>query len=146
MSDENNIFNRELRGRLLTDKPTLSDSNVCKMPDGLNKLKLVFVTDPQYAPYNPFANALIEMDFTKRSYVFVELQRKRSFIGAYQYRKLAQNVGYLEGKDAIGSHILRYSITFVCKNAFEGHYIYSQAQEGALFDINQNMGRYYIYP
>lgn len=125
---------------------TANVSHACEAPDSLNKLKLVFVANFNYAPNNPFADTMIEMDFTKKSYVFVELQRKRSFIGAYQYRKLAQNVGYLEGRDTIGAHILRYSITLVCQNALEGGYIFSQVSEGASFDINQNMGRYYIYP
>ncbi|WP_299002195.1 hypothetical protein [uncultured Shewanella sp.] len=118
----------------------------CGSPHSLNQAKIVFVTDPNYAPDDPFADRLIEMDFSKNSYVFVELEKNRSFIGAYKYRKLAQNVGYLEGRDAIGSYILRYSITLVCKNALEGRYIFSQEKEGAVFDINQNMGRYYIYP
>lgn len=127
-------------------EPNNSLVSECESPSSLNNVKIMFATEPHFSPYDPFANILIEMDFSKKSYTFVELQTQQSFIGAYQYRKLAQNVGYVEGKDVIGAHILRYTILLVCKNSYEGRYIFSQAQAGDLSDINQNMGVYYIFP
>ncbi|WP_299491602.1 hypothetical protein [uncultured Shewanella sp.] len=136
----------ERDGKPIIDNKVAILNGGCEMPISLDKLKLVFVTDPNYAPFNPYSNSLIEMGFSRKSYVFSELQTEKRFIGAYKFKKVAKNVGYLEGKDVIGTHILRYTLTLVCKNAFEGRYIFSQEREGELSDINQNMGVYYILP
>ncbi|MCL1127074.1 hypothetical protein [Shewanella surugensis] len=116
----------------------------CEAPKTLMGLTIVFATDPNYAPYNPFADVLLEMSFSVKSYTFNELQGMHSFSGGYFYRKLAQNVGVLTGKDIVGPKLLRYSIVFVCKSREEGHYIFSQEQGENLPDINQNMGTYVI--
>ncbi|WP_299003819.1 hypothetical protein [uncultured Shewanella sp.] len=80
----------------------------------------------------------------KKSLTFIDLKSHTSLIGNYIYKKMTQNVGYLEGVDMIGGNAVGYTLTFVCKNKDEGRYIFAQKSEG--HDIKQITGVYYIIP
>lgn len=126
--------------------PALAAASPCTLPALLDGRQFTNLSDPLYAPDNPNAGRMVQVNFSGDRYLLQVLGTPLAVAGTYRYQRLAPHVGEVRMTEAYPGGTSRYTLLLTCLTDQQGQFVFTQHDGPVEPRQRQNGGRWTLQP